>query len=189
MLKIAITGNIASGKSLFEKYLVEAGYKVLCLDEVTHFLYKNSDELKIFLKEKFNTDERALVASIVFEDTKLKKELEDFIFPLILDKMNNFFIQNQSEKFLFVSAAILFEAGFDKYFDKVVFISADIKTRLQRLQKRNNLSYKDALLRISSQDDENSKIAKSDFAIDNSGTKEELKEKAKTFIKSLNTLL
>jgi len=91
MLKIGITGNIASGKSLFENCLKNAGYKVLCLDFVTAFLYENSPVLKDFLLKKFNTIDKAQIAKIVFSNQLLKKELENFIYPLIMDEMNKFF--------------------------------------------------------------------------------------------------
>ncbi len=189
MLKIAITGNIASGKSLFEKYLSDAGFKVLCLDLITAFLYENSSSLKDFLLKKFNTVSKAQISKIVFSNPELKKELEDFIYPLILDEMNNFFLKNKDEKVLFVSAALLFESGFDKYFDKTVFIKADENIRLKRLMNRNNLTLDEARLRINSQSPEIEKIPKSDYVIDNSGSKEFLETFAKDFIKSLNTLL
>ncbi len=185
MLKIGITGNIASGKSLFEKYLKDTGFQVLCLDFVTHFLYENNADLKKFLLQKFNTFERRKISAIIFKNIKLKQELENFIYPLILDKMIEFFDNNKQEKIVFVSAALLFEAGFNKYFDKIVLISADKNIRIKRLMKRNDLSYEDAVLRVNSQTDEGYKAPLSDFVIENSGTEEELKQKTDKFIKEI----
>jgi len=189
MLKIGITGNIASGKSLFENCLKNAGYKVLCLDFVTAFLYENSPVLKDFLLKKFNTIDKAQIAKIVFSNQLLKKELENFIYPLIMDEMNKFFAENTAQPVVFVSAALLFESGFDKYFDKIVFIKADENIRLKRLMERNNLSKEKALQRLNSQSSESEKIPLCDFVIDNSSSKEALYKQANDFIKSLNTLL
>ena len=182
MLKIAITGNIASGKSLFEKFLKDKGFKVLCLDNVTHSLYENSPRLREFLLKKFNTVNRIEVADIVFNNSILKKELEDFIYPLILDEMNNFFKENLNKPFVFVSAALLFEAGFDKYFDKIVLICADENIRIKRLMARNSISKAEAKLRIDSQMKEDFKKEHADYVIDNSGTKEEFKDAVDVFI-------
>ncbi len=189
MLKIGITGNIASGKSLFENYLKSFGCKVLCLDYITAYLYENSSVLREFLLKKFNTISRKEISKIVFSDFNLKKELEDFIYPLILDEMNKFFAENAAETIVFVSAALLFEANFDKYFDKIVFIKADEKIRQKRLMERNNLLIEEADLRIKSQIPEIEKIPKCDFIIDNSTSKEALQSEAEDFIKSLSTLL
>lgn len=188
MLKIAVTGNIASGKSLFENHLKNAGFKVLCLDEVTHFLYENSVILKDFLLRNFNTTKRGEIASVVFKNPEFRQKLEEFIYPLILNEMNNFFDANKDDKFLFVSAAMLFESGFNKYFDKIIFISADENIRTQRLIKRNNLSENEALQRIKSQMKEEDKKSKADFIIDNSSSKEALQGAAEDFIKSLELL-
>ncbi len=188
MLKVAITGNIASGKSLFEKFLKNLGFKVLCLDEVTHFLYENSSHLQEFLLKKFNTISRVEISKNIFKNPFLKQELEDFIYPLILNQMEKFFIENKNEKILFVSAALLFESGFNKYFDKIIFIKADKNIRLKRLMHRNNLSKAEAEIRIKSQKPEYEKIKLSDFIIDNSGTDFELEDSAKKIIKALNTL-
>ena len=182
MLKIAITGNIASGKSLFEKFLKDKGFKVLCHDTVTHSLYENSPRLREFLLKKFNTVNRIEVADIVFNNSILKKELEDFIYPLILDEMKNFFKENLNKPFVFVSAALLFEAGFDKYFDKIVLICADENIRIKRLMARNSISKAEAKLRIDSQMKEDFKKEHADYVIDNSGTKEEFKDAVDVFI-------
>ena len=182
MLKIAITGNIASGKSLFEQFLKDKGFKVLCLDNVTHSLYENSPRLREFLLKKFNTVNRIEVADIVFNNSILKKELEDFIYPLILDEMKNFFKENLNKPFVFVSAALLFEAGFDKYFDKIVLICADENIRIKRLMARNSISKAEAKLRIDSQMKEDFKKEHADYVIDNSGTKEEFKDAVDVFI-------
>lgn len=188
MLKVAITGNIASGKSLFESFLKNLGFKVLCLDNVTHLLYENSDVLKDFLLKKFNTISRAEISKKVFKNPSLKSELEKAIYPLILDEMEKFFIENKSEKYVFVSAAVLFEAGFKQYFDKIIFIKADENIRLQRLMDRNNLSKDEAKIRIKSQKPEDEKIKLSDFVIDNSGTVLELENAANAFISKLSAL-
>lgn len=185
MLKIALTGNIASGKTLFEECLKLEGFRVLCLDSVTHKLYRTSAPLKDFLLKKFNTTERNKVAASVFNKPKLKAELENFIYPLILAEMNKFFNNNRHQKFLFVSASMLYEAGFEKYFDKVVLICADENLRLQRLIKRNNLSEANALRRIKAQIRQEKKAKRADYIIDNNGTEYDLRVAAKRFIEAL----
>ena len=90
MLKIAITGNIASGKTLFEDFLKSKGFSVLCLDFVTASLYESSKPLQEFLLKKFNTISRVEISKNIFKNPFLKQELEDFIYPLILNQMEKF---------------------------------------------------------------------------------------------------
>ena len=54
MIKVAITGNIASGKSFVQNYLSEMGYKVFDSDEINHFLLKNDNEVINQVKELFS---------------------------------------------------------------------------------------------------------------------------------------
>lgn len=193
MLKIAITGNIASGKSLFEKYLSLAlkaspglsDVKILCLDEVTKNLYLSSSSLKSFLLKNFNTDKKEEVSKVVFNNPSALRMLEEFIHPLILEKMNEFFLSNASSPLAFVSAATLFESGFSKYFDKIILISADKNIRLQRLMVRNNLDKEEALKRINSQTDDALKASKCDFIVNNSKEPALLEKAAKDIIKAL----
>ncbi len=70
----------------------------------------------------------------------------------------------------------------NKYFDKIVFIKADLDIRLKRLMERNNFSKDEALLRINSQMPESDKIPLCDYIIDNSGSKEDLKNEAAKFL-------
>lgn len=188
MLKIGLTGNIASGKSEVEKTLIDNGYKVLCLDFVTHYIYENDLDFKKDLISIFNTSERLEVAKIVFNNKDKLKILENLIYPKIKKYMENFFIENKDKDKVIVSAAMLFESGFYKYFDKIIFVSANYDLRLDRLMKRNNLTIIEAKKRIQSQEDEDIKISKSDYIIYNNSTFEELRDNCQKVIKDINTL-
>ena len=109
MLKVAITGNISSGKSAVKNILDELHYKTLCLDEVTEFLYNNSAALKSKLKNEFDNDNKSEIAKFIFDDNKKLKTLENIIYPFIKDEMFAFFSENNKEKIIFVVAPMLFK--------------------------------------------------------------------------------
>ena len=178
MLKIAITGNIASGKSYVEQFFRDKGYAVFDTDKIAHEILENSPDVKNAFK---NFDilsdgkiDRKKMAGLVFSDKTLLTKLENIIHPLVKDEILKIF--NSDYEIVFVSVPQLFEAGFEDMFDKIIFVSADEIIRLKRLMKRNNLTKGDALKRINAQLPESYKTGKCDIVIENNGTKEELAE-------------
>ena len=169
MLKIAITGNIASGKSEVEKIIAQ-DFPVFDADKIAH-------------KILGNVDRRAL-GEKVFSDPVARKKLEDYIHPKVKDEILKIFCESQN-KYVFVSIPLLFETGFDKLFDKIIFVQCDDKLRLERLMKRNNFTKEQALKRMNAQMPQDDKINKSDFVIHNNSTKEELAEQVNEFLKKI----
>lgn len=177
VLKVAITGNIAAGKTQVEKRLMQKGFKVLDTDIVAHELLENEtckgqiintfDKFEILENEQIS---RKKLAQVVFNDEKMKLELENILHPKVLDKIKEFFAQNSKEQIAFVSIPQLFEAKFEKYFDKIILIYSDDKIRLERLMKRNNLDLDMAQKRLSSQTSQRTKLKLSDFVIENNDT-------------------
>lgn len=192
MLKIAITGNIASGKSAVESIFKKKGFKVLDTDTVAHDLLKNKNiknEIASNFQgfDIFESDEisRPKLAKIVFGDEKLRIKLEAILHPRIKDKIGIFFTKNKKEKITFVSVPLLFETGFEKLFDKVILVYADDKIRLDRLMKRNNLPQEYAQNRIDIQMNQDKKKSLADYIIYNDKTINDLHENVEKLIESL----
>lgn len=179
MLKIAIVGNIASGKSTVEDLIKSNGYKVFDTDKIAHKILENNQEVKAI----FGTTDRKKLAQIVFSDKEKLKVLESIIHPQVKKEILEIF--KLDEKIVFISVPQLFESGFDSLFDKIIFISADENLRLERLIKRNNLSQEEALKRISAQMSEEEKILKSDFVIKNNSNLESLKKEVENLLTKL----
>lgn len=195
MKKIAITGNIASGKSEAEKIITSLGFKVFDTDKINHDILENdintkNELINIFkgfeiLDEKNNIS-RTKIGNIVFNDDNLKKKLENILHKKIFDKLDEIYEKNKNEKLIFISIPLLFEIQAQEKFDKIIFISADENIRLERLIKRNNYTKEYAEKRIQAQLPESEKIKMSDFVIENNSDTAELKAKTIDIIKKLN---
>lgn len=169
MLKIAITGNIASGKSEAERILAKK-FPVYDTDKIAHDILGNVDRKKL--------------GEQVFKNPEVKKKLEEYIHPKVKLEVLKIFDKNYDV--VFVSVPLLFETDFYKLFDKILFIACDDNIRLERLMKRNNFTKEEALLRINAQLPQDEKIKKSDFVIYNNSTVEDLEKSVLEFIRSVS---
>lgn len=172
MLKVGITGNIAAGKSEVEKIISKLGFLVFDLDKITHFLLENDKKIQTKILKIFQTLDRKEISKVAFSDKNKLKLLEEIIHPELRLQVLKIFNQNKNQDKVFVSGALLYEAGFDKLFDKIIFVDAQYLIRLQRLMKRNNFSIAQADERLKSQN----LIFKdrADFLIQNDSTVNEL---------------
>lgn len=176
MLKVAITGNIASGKSTAEGFLKEKNLQVLDTDEVAHSLLCE-ESVKTQILASFSGHDilegeglsRAKIGKIIFADGEQRRQLEDILHPLIKEKIARFFstARAQGEKIVFVSVPLLFEAGFEELFDSVILIYAPDGTRLQRLMRRSNLTQEQAQNRLRIQQSQDEKKLLADYVIYN----------------------
>lgn len=175
MIKIALTGNIAAGKSVVEKFLRDLNYPVIDTDKVVHDLFVNSEELNIQLREAFgrydictnDLIDRKKLAKVVFSDSKLLKRLEEITHPYILDEVLKFFEQHENENFTFVAVPLLYEVNWGYLFDKIILVAADDDIRMHRLMYRRNLSQENALKRMNAQIPQEEKIKFADYVIYN----------------------
>lgn len=186
MIKYALTGNIASGKTAVENILIKNGETVIDTDKISHELLEDNKEVIEAFKDYNILSEgkisREKLGEVVFADKNLKKVLENILHPQIKQKINDFFEQNQDKERVFVSIPLLFETKSQDMFDKIIFIYCDDKIRLQRLMERENYSKEYAKIRMKSQQNQDDKVKYSDIVIYNNSTPEELEKLVKKLI-------
>ena len=190
MKEIAISGNIASGKSTVQKYVEEKGFKVLDTDDVSRELLtvKNKDLYEAFKEyDVFENGEfsRYKVGQLVFSEEIPKKKIVSIMHPQIAQKIEEFFEQNKQEDLLFVGIPLLFEAKMENFFDKIIFVYTDDEIRLQRLLKRNGYTLEHAMARMNCQLPQDEKVKKSDYITNNNGSFEELKLSVENILKQV----
>ena len=192
---IGLTGNIASGKSTVENIIKDKGYKIIDADDICHEILENNkqviEQIKLLFKDfdVLNSDKslnRAKIGEIVFFENQYKSKLESILHPVIKEEINNFINKNNNEKMIFISVPLLFEAKMENMFDKIIFVKADEKIRLQRLLKRNSYTIEQAQKRIDAQIKEEEKIKLSDYVIENNLSTEDLQNNTEKILALLS---
>ena len=173
--KIAITGNIGSGKSLICKIFNHLGINTFHSDEETKKLYFLPEVKKEitshFGEEVYFADgslNKKLLSYHLFQNEEALKFIESLLYP----KLNQVFdewCEKQTSDYVLFESAILFEKNFDKQFDKIIFVSAPEDVRVKRATQRDNCDEENVRSRMRLQWDEETKISKSDYIINNDG--------------------
>jgi dephospho-CoA kinase len=195
-LKIAVTGNIGSGKSSFCKYIEEMGYSVIKADEIAKDLIANDEKVKKEIIKHFGESSydgksinKKYIADKVFSDQSNLNKMNSIVHPPVIEKVNAIMNEKlRSSELVFHEAALIYEADIENLFDIVVLISSDSKVRMERKRKHDNFSEEEFTKRESNQIPEEEKKKRADFVFTNNGTLQELKTKAEMLIKILNGL-
>tara|TARA_B100000029_G_scaffold486834_1_gene541580 strand:+ start:1148 stop:1711 length:564 start_codon:yes stop_codon:yes gene_type:complete len=139
MIKIGITGSIASGKTTVARILAGRKYPLFDADNEVRKIYKtNSFKDKVYKKfnlvNKKNIKEK--IKKIIYNDKKNLKKLEKIIHPIVRKKIKNFSKKNKNKKILIFEIPLLIESKLVKNFDKIIFVNSKKKLRLKRYLKR-----------------------------------------------------
>ena len=139
MIKIGITGSLASGKTTASKILSYKRGPLFSADKVVKELYQ-SKQFKSLIKRRFaiqNNQIKKSLKKIILENKKNIYKIEKIIHPLVRKKMRSFTLQNRNKKLLFYEIPLLIESKLMKYFNVIIFIKAKKKIRLKRFQSKS----------------------------------------------------
>ncbi|HEA83808.1 MAG: dephospho-CoA kinase [Thermodesulfobacterium sp.] len=143
MKKIAITGNLGTGKTTILKILQDLGFSTFSCDEAVKELYEDLDVkegiVKIFGKEILETEgeiNKKRILEKILKDQELKKRLENILHPLVKEKFLEFIKENEKEKVIFAEVPLLFEVGWESLFDEIWVVSCSEKTQKERIAKK-----------------------------------------------------
>ena len=140
MIKIGITGSLASGKSTASKILSFKRGPLFSADKAVKDLYQN-DKFKLLIRRRFKIKKKNQIKkdlkNLIIEDKRNITKLEKIIHPYVRKKMRKFTLENRNKKFLFYEIPLLIESKLKKYFNVVIFIKAKKNLRLKRFQLKN----------------------------------------------------
>ena len=187
IVKIALTGGIASGKSTISALLETLGMSVIDLDELSKEVTQvNSQGLialtKIFGKRIVDINgnlNRAILKKELFAKVENKMIIESILHPLIIELMHQKIQQlsRQSLPYVLVVVPLLLEANMQALFDKIIVINCPIDKQKERLKQRDNLSSDMIDQILSNQATNQQKLAIKDcLVINNKGDFKQLKK-------------
>ena len=179
MKKVALTGNIGSGKSWVSQLFQRIGIPVFNSDEEAKRLY-DRDSIREAMKARFGDDvyfddnqvNRRRVAEIIFNDTEAMHDVEQLLYPA-LNAYFDEWAEQQDAPYVLYESAIIFEKGLADRFDAIVLVSATELTRLRRVMLRDHCDEETVRERMTAQWAENEKREQADFIIEHDNDDED----------------
>jgi dephospho-CoA kinase len=179
MLKVGLTGGIATGKSYVVSILAELGCEVSDADALAHAAIAPGRPAYDEIIETFGPDvraadgkiDRARLGAIVFADPAARERLNGIVHPRVFADQAAWFSvleKSRPDAIAVVDAALMIETGSYRRFDKVVVVHCRPELQLERLMKRNQLTREAAQARIDAQMPSAEKLKYADYAIDTS---------------------
>jgi len=196
MLLVALTGGIASGKSVVAQVLFQLGCYVHESDTLAHGLQAPGTPAWKAMVSHFGgrilnpdkTINRRTLGAIIFADRKERAFLDNLLHPLVMEKKRELIkrIEKKGSHKIFVSvAALTIEAGYAEFFDKIIVVHCDEEIQLKRLMERDAITRDEASKKIASQMPSDEKIKYADYTIDTSGSLRQTLDQAEQVYRSL----
>jgi dephospho-CoA kinase len=183
MVRVGLTGGIASGKSLVAAELAARGAIIIDADVLAREVVEPGTPGLAAIIERFGpqllTDgrlDRAHLAEIVFADPAARRDLERIVHPAVRARAVELERAAGSAAVVVHVIPLLVETGQQWNFDLVVTIDVDHETQIQRMMARNGFSRAEAESRIAAQAAREDRRAAADVVLDNSGDVAQLKD-------------
>ena len=193
MLKVGLTGGIASGKSVVGEMFVALGAHLVQADQIAHELMQPGQAVYYqvvshFGREILNYDgtvDRAKLAEAAFgppgspqdKGASRIQELNQIVHPAVIRRQEEWMEEvgrNDPQAVAIVEAALILEAGAGKRFDRLIVVTCGEEQRAVRFAARHRMDLdsarKEVTRRMAAQLPDKEKIKAADFVIDNSGS-------------------
>jgi dephospho-CoA kinase len=195
MLRIALTGGIATGKSHVLQLCRNRGVPCLDADDLAHGVTTAGTEATAAIAERFGLDvldasgavDRHTLARIVFADASARRELEAIVHPAIYRAIAaglRAFELIEHSPLAIVDIPLLYETGHAGDFDRVIATACSRETQMTRLRERG-LSGIEAEQRLAAQMSAAEKASRADYVIRTEGTFEETNAQVDHLLKIL----
>lgn len=191
MRVIGLTGGVGSGKSfvaqMMEQEYLAQGCKaeLLLADEIGHMVMEPDGECYTQIIERYGEEilgrdkgiDRGLLAEKIFGDEQERQALNAIVHPAVIRYMEKYIdSRRQQEGVIVLESAILFEVSCDRLCDTVWYVHVPEQIRRERLRESRGYSEEKISAMMKRQLSEEEFIRRSDDVIDNSGSREQLRD-------------
>lgn len=183
MLRIGLTGGIASGKTTVAGFFADLGADIIDTDEISHRLVAADGAAIDAVVGAFG--ERVLAADgaldrpkmreIVFSDPKARRTLEAILHPMIRQETLEQ-AEASNAAYVVIVVPLLFETRFDQLVDRTLVVDCPEDVQLKRLIERDGISRERARSIIETQMDRKARISAADDVIDSSKSLSSVRE-------------
>src|SRR5581483_4286317 len=201
MLKIGLTGGIATGKSSVGKMFAELGVHTIDADEIAHELMRPGEKVYDEVVRRFGEDvlnpdkivNRMRLAEFAFDQRRPRiYELNSIVHPGVIQRYEQWMDdigKREPDAIVMLEAALLLEAGLRRRFDRVIVVSCKPQQRIERWEKRLQVdaetARREVTRRMMAQAPDEAKIQAADYVIDNSGSVEETRRQVQKIHEAL----
>jgi len=186
MLRVGLTGGIASGKTTVANVFSGLGAGVIDTDHLAREVVAPGEPGLGAVREAFgncvisnsgNLDRRAL-RTLVFANPEDRRRLEAILHPLIRGRTSEK-LDQLNAPYALVVVPLLFETGFETLVDRVAVVDCPRDVQLKRLRARDGIDKAEAEAMLSAQANRDTRLARADDVIDNSGDWERTRERVR----------
>lgn len=170
-MKVAITGNIGSGKSYVCSFFKAIGIPVFDSDFEAKQLYA-LPEIKQRITERFGEEmylpdgslDRKRLAGVLFSDPCALGYVESILYPVLNDYFDTW-AASQEAPYVLYESALIFEKHLEAMFDAIIVVSASEETRIRRVMVRDHCAEEQVRGRMTYQLPQSEKLMKADYVI------------------------
>jgi dephospho-CoA kinase len=183
MLRVALTGGIATGKSHCAARFAARGVPVADADLLARDVVRQGTPGLAAIVRRFGKDvlrpdgalDRARLGAIVFADTAARRDLEAIVHPAVYEAIEGWFRRADliGVPFAIADIPLLFETERDRDFDRIVVAACAPETQLDRLMARDGITEAEARQRLAAQMPIDEKIARADYVVRTDGSFEQ----------------
>lgn len=199
MIRVGLTGGLASGKSFVGRTLESLGCHLVRADDLGHQVLAPGGEAYERVVREFGPGildatgavDRKRLAAEVFEHPDRLALLNSIVHPAVIGLEEKFLSEVEArdpQGIAVVEAAILIETGSYRRFDKVILVVCSQEQQIARAMHRDHATREEVLARLRRQMPLAEKRKYADYVIDTSGSKEETVEQTRRVYESLRSI-